>query len=189
MVYMPAGPDPTTAKCRTMPHETRDRHGTSDDDDVTNRLEALFFHSSDLSCIVRDGVLVKQSRLPAAHRAHHQEVRQRVRPFTPRTLSRSLGLPACIFGAHFTLMSTHSLIDPSPCVTLSITWTVYDVRWIPDTPRFVALGAYARQTGFSHASLSHSPTLFSLSHCPLCHTGCLIVYELNHGELKVVAEV
>lgn len=50
-------------------------------------------------------------------------------------------------------------------VNKSVTFSPYDVKWVPCSARFVAVGINARATG------------------------ALKVYELNHGELNVQLEV
>ncbi|KAG1665441.1 hypothetical protein FOA52_005783 [Chlamydomonas sp. UWO 241] len=47
----------------------------------------------------------------------------------------------------------------------SLTWTVYDTKWIPSSAKFIGIGSYAR------------------------NTGCLQVYELDGAEVKLVKEV
>ena len=50
-------------------------------------------------------------------------------------------------------------------VQKSLNYTVFDAKWIPCSAKFVALGNYARGTG------------------------ALQIYEMDHGDVKLVKEV
>jgi hypothetical protein len=50
-------------------------------------------------------------------------------------------------------------------VQKSVNYTLFDCKWIPVSPRFVLLGQYPKDTG------------------------ALQVYEVSHGEIKLVKEV
>eukprot|EP01012_Entosiphon_sulcatum_P023303 TRINITY_DN28290_c0_g1_i1.p1 TRINITY_DN28290_c0_g1~~TRINITY_DN28290_c0_g1_i1.p1 ORF type:complete len:284 (+),score=67.43 TRINITY_DN28290_c0_g1_i1:75-926(+) len=50
-------------------------------------------------------------------------------------------------------------------VRKSLTYTLFDVKWVPSSARFVGVGNYAR------------------------NTGCIFIYQIESGELQVVKEV
>lgn len=50
-------------------------------------------------------------------------------------------------------------------VQKSVNYTLFDTKWIPQSAKFVALGNYARGTG------------------------AIQIYEMEHGDVKLVKEV